>query len=213
MSTSGDSKFRFTVVDHPLVQAEVAILRDRSTGLAAFRDALRRLAVLVGVEAFRSLRTRECEVQTPLAKCEARVIDGEVVIVPILRAGLGLAEGLLTLVPGARVGHVGLYRDEETFEPQSYYFKTPELRDADVFLVDPMLATGQSAADAADKVKAAGARRLTMLALIGAEPGLRTFHERHPEIPVFLAALDPELNEKAYIVPGLGDAGDRFFGT
>ena len=172
MSASGDSQSSCTVVDHPLVQAEVGVLRDRSTERIAFRDALTRLTVLVGIEVFRSLRTRRCEVQKPLAKCEARVIEGEVVIVPILRAGLGMADALLTLVPAARVGHVGLYRDEETFEPHSYYFKTPDLSDADVFLFDPMLATCQSAADAADKVKAACARRLTMVALIGAEPGV-----------------------------------------
>lgn len=178
-----------------------------------FRRTLRELAVLVGIEAGRHLEIKEVSVQTPLAGCTGHSLTRPLVIIPILRAGLGMAEALLQVFPDARIGHVGLARDEATFEPRSYYFKTPPLEDADIFLVDPMLATGKSAADAVDKLKAEGARRLRLLALIGSTPGAAHFSSRHPDVPVFLAALDPSLNDKAYIVPGLGDAGDRYFGT
>ncbi len=196
-----------------MVKVGVSRLRDRESSLGDFRRALRELAVIVGVEAARDLELREVPLQSPLSPCTGHELARPLVIIPILRAGLGMAEALLQVFPEARVGHVGLCRDEETFEPQSYYFKTPPLDESDIFLVDPMLATGQSAADAVDKLKAAGAKRLRMLALIGARPGVELFCSRHPDVPVFLAALDEELNDKAYIVPGLGDAGDRYFGT
>lgn len=202
-----------TVVDHPIVRVRLAALRDRETSGPEFRHTLRDLAVLVGVEAMRTLETRPTEIHTPLAPCRGDTFHRPIVLIPVLRAGLGMAEALLSLVPEAAVGHVGLARDEETFAPRSYYFKTPPLDDADVFLVDPMMATGQSSADAVDKVIAAGGRRIAVIALIGSQPGVETFARRHPNVPVFLAAIDPELNEKAYIVPGLGDAGDRYFGT
>ena len=201
------------VVEHSLVKVGISRLRNRETSLGDFRRALRELAVIVGVEASRDLALRGFPLQTPLASCTGHEFARPLVIIPILRAGLGMAEALLQVFPEARVGHVGLYRDEDTFEPQSYYFKTPPLEGADIFLVDPMLATGQSAADAVDKLKAAGAKCLRVLALIGARPGVELFTSRHPDVPVFLAALDAELNDKAYIVPGLGDAGDRYFGT
>ncbi|MEI6491889.1 MAG: uracil phosphoribosyltransferase [Verrucomicrobiota bacterium] len=201
------------VVEHSMVKVGVSRLRDRESSLGDFRRALRELAVIVGVEAARDLELREVPLQSPLSPCTGHELARPLVIIPILRAGLGMAEALLQVFPEARVGHVGLCRDEETFEPQSYYFKTPPLDESDIFLVDPMLATGQSAADAVDKLKAAGAKRLRMLALIGARPGVELFCSRHPDVPVFLAALDEELNDKAYIVPGLGDAGDRYFGT
>ena len=196
-----------------MVKVGVSRLRDRESSLGDFRRALRELAVIVGVEAARDLELREVPLQSPLSPCTGHELARPLVIIPILRAGLGMAEALLQVFPEARVGHVGLCRDEETFEPQSYYFKTPPLDESDIFLVDPMLATGQSAADAVDKLKAAGAKRLRMLALIGARPGVELFCSRHPDVPVFLAALDEELNDKAYIVPGLGDAGDRYFVT
>lgn len=201
------------VVDHPLVRTGITALRDKSTPLGEFRRSLRELALLVGAEAMRGLETVDHPIETPLAPCTGYALRRPVVIVPVLRAGLGMAEALLSLVPNASVGHVGLRRDEETFEPLSYYFKTPPLEEADVFLVDPMVATGQSAADAVDRVIASGARRIRIIALIGSEPGIAHFHSRHPEVPIFLATLDPALNERAYIVPGLGDAGDRYFGT
>jgi len=205
--------FPCTVVEHPLIKIGVSVLRDRETPVEEFRRCLRHLSILVAIEALRGIETSSRTVETPLATCEGFTAARPTVIFPILRAGLGMAEALLTLLPAARVGHVGLYRDEETFEPKSYYFKTPPIENADVFLVDPMLATGQSAADAVDKLKSSGAQRLRMLALIGSKPGVEHFHERHPDVPIFLAALDSSLNEKAYIVPGLGDAGDRYFGT
>ncbi len=201
------------VVDHSMVKVGISRLRNRETSLVDFRRALRELAVIVGVEASRDLAVREIPLQTPLTPCAGHELARPLVIIPILRAGLGMAEALLQVFPEARVGHVGLYRDEDTFEPQSYYFKTPPLKDSDILLVDPMLATGQSAADAVDKLKSAGAKSLRMLALIGARPGVELFQTRHPDVPVFLAALDAGLNDKAYIVPGLGDAGDRYFGT
>ncbi len=204
---------RLTVVDHALVRVGMTALRNRATPLVEFRRVLRELAVIVGMEASRDLETCSVLIETPLASCDGAELVRPVVILPILRAGLGMAEALLTILPGAQVGHIGLSRDEVTFEPKSYYFKTPQLEDADVFLVDPMLATGHSGADAVDKIRACGARRLRMVALIGAAPGVELFKSRHPDVPVFLAALDPGLNERAYIVPGLGDAGDRYFGT
>ncbi len=196
-----------------MVKVGISRLRNRETSLVDFRRALRELAVIVGVEASRDLAVKEIPLQTPLTPCAGHELARPLVIIPILRAGLGMAEALLQVFPEARVGHVGLYRDEDTFEPQSYYFKTPPLEDSDILLVDPMLATGQSAADAVDKLKSAGAKNLRMLALIGARPGVELFQTRHPDVPVFLAALDDGLNDKAYIVPGLGDAGDRYFGT
>lgn len=204
---------RLAVVDHALVRVGMTALRNRETPLAEFRRVLRELSVIVGMEASRDLETRSVLIETPLASCDGAELVRPVVILPILRAGLGMAEALLTILPGAQVGHIGLSRDEVTFEPKSYYLKTPQLEDADVFLVDPMLATGHSGADAVDKIKACGARRLRMVALIGAVSGVELFQRRHPDVPVFLAALDPGLNERAYIVPGLGDAGDRYFGT
>ena len=201
------------VVEHSMVKVGVSRLRNRETSLGDFRRALRELAVIVGIAASRDLELREFPLQTPLAPCAGHELARPLVIIPILRAGLGMAEALLHVFPEARVGHVGLYRDEDTFQPQSYYFKTPPLVESDIFLVDPMLATGQSAADAVDKLKGAGAKSLRVLSLIGARPGVELFCARHPDVPVFLAALDAELNDKAYIVPGLGDAGDRYFGT
>ncbi len=202
-----------TVVDHPIVRVRLSALRSAESKAPEFRHTLRDLAVLVGLSAMRSLPTVDCEVQTPLAACRGDRFLRPIVLVPVLRAGLGMAEALLDLVPEASVGHVGLARDEVTFEPRSYYFKAPPLSDADVFLVDPMVATGQSAADAVDRVRKAGARRVSVIGLIGSGPGVANFARRHPDVPVFLAVVDPDLNDKAYIVPGLGDAGDRYFGT
>ena len=201
------------VVEHSLAKTGVSRLRDRETSLVDFRRTLRELAVIVGIEASRDLELKEIPLRTPLSSCTGHKFTRPLVIIPILRAGLGMAEALLHVFPDARVGHVGLYRDEDTFEPQSYYFKTPPLGESDIFLVDPMLATGRSAADAVEKLKNAGATCLRVLALIGARPGVEHYCSRHPDVPVILAALDEELNDKAYIIPGLGDAGDRYFGT
>jgi uracil phosphoribosyltransferase len=203
-----------TVVDHPLVKAKVTILRNKDTPTELFRRTLHELTALLAFEATRDLEVGEIDIETPLERCKGYRISKELTIVPILRAGLGMADAMLDVLPQARLGHVGIYRDEKTFEPMSYYFKAPlDLEDSDVFLVDPMLATGNSAADAAAQLKAGGARRLRLIALLGCVTGAKLFHAQHPEVPVFLAALDEKLNERAYIVPGLGDAGDRYCAT
>jgi len=192
----------------------MATLRGKGTPCELFRRTLHELTALVAFEATRDLPTEELEIETPLERCSGHRLAHPVTIVPILRAGLGMAQAMLDVLPQARVGHVGMYRDEKTFEPKSYYFKAPpDLAVTDVFLVDPMLATGNSASDAATELKACGAKRLRLVALIGCAPGAELFRKKHPDVPVFLAALDPGLNAKAYIVPGLGDAGDRYFGT
>lgn len=203
-----------TVVQHPLVLSKITVLRDKRTDCELFRRTLHELAALVAWEATKDLAVEAVEIESPLQRCSGHVLARPVVLMPILRAGLGMVSGILEILPEARIGHVGLCRDEETFEPRSYYFKAPpDLPEADVLLVDPMLATGQSASDAAAKLKALGATRLRLLALVGCVQGATHFRERHPDVPVFLAALDRELSDKAYIVPGLGDAGDRYFGT
>ena len=203
-----------TVVDHPLVKAKVTILRDKDTPTELFRRTLHELTALMTFEATRDLEVGEIDIETPLERCKGHRLSRRLTVVPILRAGLGMAEAMLNVLPQARLGHVGIFRNEKTFEPMSYYFKTPpDLVGSDVFLVDPMLATGNSAADAATQLKAGGARRLRLIALVGCVTGARFFHARHPDVPVFLAAVDQKLNEHAYIVPGLGDAGDRYCDT
>ncbi len=202
------------VVNHPLVKSKVAILRSKETPRELFRRTLHELTALVAFEATRDLPLVDMEVETPLESCPGHRLANPVTVVPILRAGLGMAEAMLNVLPQARIGHIGMYRDEKTFEPKSYYFKAPpDLAETEVFLVDPMLATGNSSADAATELKAFGARRLRLVALLGCVTGVKLFRQKHPDVPVFLAAMDPGLNDKAYIVPGLGDAGDRYFGT
>jgi len=203
-----------TIVDHPLVKTKVSVLRDKGTSRELFRRTLRELSNLVAFEATRDLAVVERAIETPLAACVGHWLANPVTIVPILRAGLGMAEALHDMLPEARMGHIGMYRDEETCLPQSYYFKAPpDLESADVLLVDPMLATGRSACDAAAELKARGARSIRLVAIIGCVPGAALFRKNHPDIPVYMAVMDSGLNEKSYIVPGLGDAGDRYFGT
>lgn len=203
------------VIDHPLVQHKLTVLRDRETSTSKFRGVLRELSLLLAYEVTRDLPLTRRRIETPLEAMDAPVLEGKkLCFVSVLRAGNGLLEGMLDLVPTARVGHVGLYRDPETLEPVEYYFKVPSSLDARiVIVVDPMLATGHSAAAAVERVKQAGAKDIRFLALLAAPEGLRAFHSRHPEVPVYTAAVDRELNAKAYILPGLGDAGDRMFGT
>ncbi|MGB9275390.1 MAG: uracil phosphoribosyltransferase [Terrimicrobiaceae bacterium] len=185
-----------TVVDHPLVKAKVTILRNKDTPTELFRRTLHELTALLAFEATRDLEVTEVDVETPLERCKGHRICKELTIVPILRAGLGMAEAMLHVLPQARLGHIGTYRNERTFEPMSYYLKVPlDLKDSDVFLVDPMLATGNSAADATEKLKAGGARRIRLIALLGCVTGAKLFHSQHPEVPIFLAALDKKLNE------------------
>ena len=203
------------VMDHPLVQHKVAILRDISTGTKQFKELVSELAVLLAYEATRDLPLEDVDVQTPVDVAHCKMLAGKkMAIVPILRAGLGMVEGVQTLVPSAKVGHIGLYRDPDTLQPVEYYCKLPaDIEERDVFVVDPMLATGGSAADAIKLIKEKGAKRIKFLGLIAAPEGIEKLHTAHPDVDIYVAALDSHLNDHGYIVPGLGDAGDRIFGT
>ncbi|MBM4186078.1 MAG: uracil phosphoribosyltransferase [Gemmatimonadetes bacterium] len=204
-----------TVLDHPLIRHKLAIMRDQSTATKNFRQLLGEIAMLMTYEVTRDLPTEPVEVATPLETVQSeRVAGKKLVLVPILRAGLGMVDGILQLVPSARVGHIGLFRDHDTLKPVSYYFKVPQGEAGREFLIlDPMLATGGSAVAAVDKLKAVGASRIKFLCLVAAPEGVAALAQAHPEVPIFAAALDRELNDVGYILPGLGDAGDRLFGT
>ncbi len=203
------------VVTHPLVQHKLSKMRDRQTSSTNFRRLLREMGLLLGYDATRELPLVTARIETPLEAMDAPLLEGKkLVVVPILRAGLGLAEGIIDLVPLARVGHVGLYRDPKTLQAVEYYFKMPaDIADRDVIVCDPMLATAHSAIAAVDRMKEVGARRIRFICVLGSEQGARAFAEVQPDVPVFAAAIDAKLNEHGYIVPGLGDAGDRLFGT
>ena len=204
-----------TVVDHPLVQHKLTIMRDKDTSTAGFRRLLREISLLLGYEVTRDLELTTRLIETPMGPMEAPTLEGKkLVFASVLRAGNGLLEGLLDLVPAARVAHVGLYRDHETLEAVEYFFKAPsDLGDRLVIVVDPMLATANSAIAAIDKLKGRGATNLRYLCLLAAPEGIERFTTAHPDVPVFTAAIDSHLNDKGYIVPGLGDAGDRMYGT
>ena len=206
---------KVTVVDHPLVQHKLSILRKKDTPTVSFRQLLREISHLLGYEVLRDLPTEEVVIETPLTHARVPMLSGKkLTFISILRAGNGLLEGLVDLVPSARVGHVGLYRDPETLVAVEYYFKVPpELDDRPVVVVDPMLATAHSAVAAVERVKEAGAKNLKMLCLLASPEGIKTFQQSHPDVPLYTAAIDSHLNEHGYIVPGLGDAGDRLFGT
>ncbi|MEC9488537.1 MAG: uracil phosphoribosyltransferase [Halanaerobium sp.] len=203
------------VIDHPLIQHKLSIIRDESTGAKEFRELVEELSMLMAYEVTRDLELEETEIHTPLTKTKARVLAGKKLgIVPILRAGLGMVHGILSLIPAAKVGHVGLYRDPETLEPVEYYCKLPgDVDERELIVVDPMLATGGSAAAAIDFIKTRGARNIKLVVLIAARKGIERVNKAHPDVPIFTAAIDEVLNDHAYIVPGLGDAGDRLFGT
>ena len=204
-----------TIVSHPLVQHKLTIMRDRDTSTAVFRQLLREISQLLAYEITRGLEMTTKRIETPVQPMDAPTLAGKkLALISILRAGNGLLDGILELVPSARVGFVGLYRDEETLEPVEYYFKVPEgLDDRLVIAVDPMLATGNSSVAAIDKLKQAGATNIRFLCLLAAPEGVARMKEAHPDVPIVTAALDAKLNESGYIVPGLGDAGDRMFGT
>ena len=203
-----------TVIDHPLVQVKLTQLRDVQTGSREFRARLNELSALMVVEATRDLATRPKPILTPLAPFEGRMLARPVIVAPILRAGLGLVEGMLGLLPDVSVAHIGMFRNEVTHRPESYYFKAPaHLAEADVLLVDPMLATGGSATGAVAQLKEAGAQFIRFVCIVSCPAGLAQLRGAHPDVRIFTAGIDPELNERAYIVPGLGDAGDRYFGT
>jgi uracil phosphoribosyltransferase len=205
----------FTVVAHPLIEHKLTYIRDINTSKKEFKELVNEVAMLMAYEITKDMPLEEVEIETPICKTKAKVLAGKkLVLVPILRAGIGMVDGILKLVPSARVGHIGLYRDEETLKPVSYYFKIPSnCEDRDFILIDPMLATGGSAVYAANMLKDAGAKSIKFMCLIAAPEGVKKFCESHPDIKVYAAALDEKLNEKGYIVPGLGDAGDRLFGT
>ncbi|MGH7476137.1 MAG: uracil phosphoribosyltransferase [Longimicrobiales bacterium] len=203
------------VIDHPLVQHKLGILRDRTTSKKAFRELVDEISMLMAYEVTQDLPLQTVEIDTPLERTRVRAVSGKkLTLVPILRAGLGMVEGVLKLIPSARVAHIGLYRDEKTLQPVPYYFKIPAAAEArDFILLDPMLATGGSAVEAVRELKAAGAARVRYVCLVAAPEGVRRMLEAHPDVQVYAAALDRELNENGYILPGLGDAGDRLFGT
>jgi uracil phosphoribosyltransferase len=202
------------LLEHSLVAAKMSVLRDKTTGTAQFRRALEQIAIFLLSEASKRWPTLTSEIQTPLAPMAGATLARPVIFVPILRAGLGLLEGMLRVVPEAKVGHIGLYRDEVTLRPVNYYCRLPaDLAQSQVLLLDPMLATGRSAVEGATLLKAQGATSIQFMCVVACQVGIERFRSAHPEIPIYSAAIDPELNEFGYIVPGLGDAGDRYFGT
>ena len=200
---------------HPLIQHKISRLRDKSTGTAEFRSLVEEIAMLMGYEALKDLPLRDIEVETPIEKCMTPVIDGKnLAIVPILRAGLGMVSGIQALVPTAKIGHIGLYRDEETHEPHEYYCKLPKpISERLIVVTDPMLATGGSAIAAVDFIKQHGGNKIKFMSIIAAPEGIKRLMEAHPDIQLYVGHIDRELNDAAYICPGLGDAGDRIFGT
>ena len=203
------------ILDHPLIRHKVAIIRDKNTTTKQFREVIGEIATLMAFEAFKDVPTQTITVETPLETVEQTVVkENSIAIVPILRAGLGMVDGVLTLFPAAKVGHIGMYRNEETLEPQEYYCKLPQgIEEKVVMLVDPMLATGGSACDAIALLKKRGCKHIKFLAIIGAPEGVEKVHSEHPDVEVYVSTLDRQLNENGYILPGLGDAGDRIFGT
>ncbi len=203
------------LLNHPLIQHKLSILRDKSTSVKEFRELISEIATLMCFDATRDLPTEEVEIETPVAVAKCRRIAGKkMAIVPILRAGLGMVDGITSLVPSVKVGHIGLYRDPETLAPVKYYCKMPkDIAERDVFIIDPMLATGGSATAAITFMKEYGCKNIKLLNVIGAPEGVKRVQDDHPDVDIYLAALDDHLNEHGYIVPGLGDAGDRIFGT
>ncbi len=203
------------VIDHPLVQHKLTLMRSKETSTSTFRNLLREISMLLAYEVCRDLPTTPVRIETPIASMMAPMLDGKkIVLISILRAGNGILDGMLEILPSARVGHIGLYRHPETKEAVEYFYKVPEtMTDRDTIIVDPMLATGNSAAAAVTRLKASHPKSIKFVCLLTCPEGIRAFHKVHPDIPVYTAAIDDHLNEKSYIVPGLGDAGDRLFGT
>ena len=206
---------KLVIMDHPLIQHKIGIIRDKDTGSKDFREMVGEIAMLECFEATRDLKLEDCPTETPMGKTVAKRLAGKkLATVPILRAGLGMVPGMQTLIPAAKVGHIGLYRDPETLKPVEYYCKLPQdIEERDVFVVDPMLATGGSACDAIAQLKKHGCRNIRFLCIIAAPDGVKKSQEEHPDVDIYIGALDDHLNDIGYIVPGLGDAGDRIFGT
>jgi uracil phosphoribosyltransferase len=202
------------VLKHPLLTHKLAVLRRKETDTRWFRDTLKEIAGLMAYEITRDLPVRDVVIETPLQKCTTQELDVDDVLVPVLRAGLGMADGISSLIPSARIGHIGMYRDHESLKPVTYYSKLPSnLPDAVVMVLDPMLATGGSSTDAISILKGMGARTIKLICIVGAPEGVERIRKDHPDVQIYIAALDEKLNENGYIVPGLGDAGDRLFGT
>ena len=202
------------IIDHPLVQHKLSIMRNKETSTNKFRDLLKEISLFMGYEVTRDFPLTYEEIETPLMKMNAPKMAGKkVVIAPILRAGLGMVDGLITLIPSARIGHIGMYRDEETCKPVFYYYKMPAHKDRLVIVTDPMLATGGSACDAIERLKRDGFTHIRLMCLVASPQGVKAVRDNHPDVDIYLASLDKGLNEKNYILPGLGDAGDRIFGT
>lgn len=206
---------RLVVMDHPLIQHKISLIRDKQTGTKDFRELVEEIAMLMGYEVTRDLPLKEVEIETPVAKAKTKVISGKTLgIVPILRAGLGMVNGILRLVPAAKVGHIGLYRDPDTLQPVEYYCKLPsDAAERDLIIVDPMLATGGSACGAITLLKERGVKNIKLVCLIAAPEGIAAVQKEHGDVDIFVASVDEKLNDHGYIVPGLGDAGDRLFGT
>lgn len=206
---------KLKILDHPLIQHKLTYIRNKETGTKQFRELVNEVSMLMGFEITRSMKVKEVEVETPIQTCKAHMLTGKKVgLIPILRAGIGMVDGMLQLLPAARVGHVGLYRDPETLQPVEYYIKLPsDISERTLIVLDPMLATGGSANDAIESLKARGAKTIKLMCLVAAPEGVKLIQENHPDVDIYLAALDEKLDDKGYIVPGLGDAGDRLFGT
>ena len=208
-------KGKVMVFDHPLIQHKTALMRDKNTTVKEFRELANEIAMLMGYEATRNLPLEEVEIETPMCKTKMNMLKGEdVAVIPILRAGLGFVDGMLSLIPNAKVGHIGLYRDPKTHKAVEYYCKLPaDIEKRQIFVVDPMLATGGSAVSAIDCIKKRGGKDIAFMCLIAAPEGIKALQESHPDVDIYIAAKDEKLNDDAYIIPGLGDAGDRLFGT
>src|SRR5690625_2503017 len=207
--------WKLYIIDHPLIQHKLTYIRDKTTGTKQFRELVNELSMLMGFEITRNLPVKDVEVDTPITTAQAQQLTGKKIgLIPILRAGLGMVDGMLQLIPAARVGHVGLYRDPDTFQPVEYYIKLPaDISERILIVLDPMLATGGSANDAIESLKKRGAKSIKLMCIVAAPQGVELIQKNHPDVDIYLCALDDKLNEKGYIVPGLGDAGDRLFGT
>ncbi len=202
------------LIDHPLMQHKLTFLRNKQTNTKEFREIVKEVTTLMVYEIFRNIELKDIDIETPISKTVGKIMTDEVAVIPILRAGLVMEEGILELIPTAKVGHIGIYRDPETLEPVEYYSKLPkDLHDSNILIVDPMLATGGSAAKAIDLVKEGGGKNINLICLISAPPGIEKVVSKHPDVKIYTISVDPELNSHGYIVPGLGDAGDRLFGT